>query len=138
MADKILAVEINAFFHFADSTRMPRFLNTEMKNHTVRVGSEATFACIVEHLGYYKVAWLHSEKGTLAVYPSVITHNDRISVKHDNRHAYYLHLRDIQESDAGKYICQLNTDPAISIGGSLNVVGKFSACSVINAPLVPN
>ena len=125
MADKILAVEINAFFHFADSTRMPRFLNTEMKNHTVRVGSEATFACIVEHLGYYKVAWLHSEKGTLAVYPSVITHNDRISVKHDNRHAYYLHLRDIQESDAGKYICQLNTDPAISIGGSLNVVGKL-------------
>ena len=104
---------------------MPRFLNTEMKNHTVRVGSEATFACIVEHLGSYKVAWLHSEKGTLAVYPSVITHNDRISVKHDNRHAYYLHLRDIQESDAGKYICQLNTDPAISIGGSLNVVGKL-------------
>ena len=95
-----------------------------MKNHTVRVGSEATFACIVEHLGSYKVAWLHSEKGTLAVYPSVITQNDRISVRHDNRYAYSLHLRDIQESDAGKYICQLNTDPAISIRGSLNVVGK--------------
>ncbi len=53
------------------------------------------------------MAWLHSEKGTLAVYPNVITQNDRISLKHDNRHAYYLHLRDIQESDAGKYICQV-------------------------------
>ena len=68
------------------------------------------------------MAWLHSEKGTLAVHPNVIAHNDRISLKHDNRHAYYLHLRNIQESDAGKYICQLNTDPVVSIRGSLNVV----------------
>ena len=73
------------------------------------------------------MAWLHSEKGTLAVYPNVITQNDRISLKHDNRHAYYLHLRDIQESDAGKYICQLNTDPVVSIRGSLNVVGKYNS-----------
>ena len=77
------------------------------------------------HYFLFQVAWLHSEKGTLAVYPNVITQNDRISLKHDNRYAYYLHLRDIQESDAGKYICQLNTDPAISIGGGLNVVGKL-------------
>ena len=118
-------VHLIFYIHFfADSGHSPVFMNTEMKNHTVRVGSEATFACIVEHLGTYKVAWLHSEKGTLAVYPSVITQNDRISVRHDNRYAYSLHLRDIQESDAGKYICQLNTDPAISIRGSLNVVGK--------------
>ena len=26
----------------------------------------------------FRVAWLHSEKGTLAVYPTVITQNDRI------------------------------------------------------------
>ena len=109
---------------FPGSTRSPQFMNDEMQNHTVRVGSEATFSCTVEHLNTYKVAWLHSEKGTLAVYPTVISHNNRISVRHDNRHAYYLHLRDIQESDAGKYICQLNTDPAISVRGSLNVVGK--------------
>ena len=111
-------------FFFSGSTRIPQFMNDEMQNHTVRVGSEATFSCTVEHLNTYKVAWLHSEKGTLAVYPTVISHNNRISVRHDNRHAYYLHLRDIQESDAGKYICQLNTDPAISVRGSLNVVGK--------------
>ena len=75
------------------------------------------------------MAWLHSEKGTLAVHPNVIAHNDRISLKHDNRHAYYLHLRNIQESDAGKYICQLNTDPVVSIRGSLNVVGKYNSKS---------
>ncbi len=70
------------------------------------------------------MAWLHSIKGTIAVYPHVIMQNDRISLKHDNRLAYYLKLKDIKESDAGKYICQINTDPAISIGGSLNVVGN--------------
>lgn len=40
---------------FADSTRVPRFKFAEMQNHTVRVGSEATFACIVEQLGTSKV-----------------------------------------------------------------------------------
>ena len=64
------------------------------------------------------MAWLHSEKGTLAVYPNVITQNDRISLKHDNRHAYYLHLRDIQESDAGKYICQVEWAIKGSLGFS--------------------
>ena len=42
-------------FYFADSSRVPRFKFRQMQNHTVRVGSEATFACIVEHLGGYKV-----------------------------------------------------------------------------------
>lgn len=43
------------YIPFADSTRVPRFKFAEMQNHTVRVGSEATFACIVEQLGTYKV-----------------------------------------------------------------------------------
>ena len=40
---------------FADSARVPRFKFAEMQNHTVRVGSEASFACIVEQLGSNKV-----------------------------------------------------------------------------------
>ena len=35
-----------------------------------------------------KVAWLHNQKGTLAVHPAVIIHNDRISVSDDNRSDY--------------------------------------------------
>ena len=35
-----------------------------------------------------KVAWLHNQKGTLAVHPAVIIHNDRISVSDDNRYDY--------------------------------------------------
>ena len=81
--------------------------------------------CQPKHLPtlYLQVAWLHSEKGTLAVYPHVITQNDRISVSSDHRNTYNLKLRDIRESDAGVYICQINTGPAISISGALTVVG---------------
>ncbi len=43
-----------------------------------------------------QVAWLHSEKGTLAVHPHVITQNDRISVSSDHRNTYNLKLRDIR------------------------------------------
>jgi hypothetical protein len=88
----------------------------------------AQFSCTVENLGpHYKVAWLHSEKGTLAVYPVVITQNERVSVSHDNRETYYLRIEDIQEADEGKYICQINTGPAISIGGALSVVGEHGS-----------
>jgi hypothetical protein len=41
------------------------------------------------------------------VHPHVITQNDRISVSSDHRNTYNLKLRDIRESDAGIYICQV-------------------------------
>jgi len=47
-----------------------------------------------------QVAWLHSEKGTLAVHPHVITQNDRISVSSDHRNTYNLKLRDIRYTEA--------------------------------------
>ena len=69
-------------------TRPPRFIHASLNNHTERVGNAVQFSCTVEHLGDHKVAWLHSEKGTLAVYPLVITQNNRMSVSFDNRATY--------------------------------------------------
>ena len=88
----------------------------------MRVGSDVQFSCTVNHLGPYLVAWLHAEKGTLAVFPTVVTKNNRVSVSYDNRATFHLRLHDVQESDAGKYICQINTEPMMSISGSLSVV----------------
>ncbi len=51
----------------------PSFGQTSLSNHTVRVGDRVQFSCVVNHLGKYKVAWLHSEKDLLAVHPIVIT-----------------------------------------------------------------
>ena len=49
-----------------------------------------------------------------------------MSVSYDNRATYTLKLTDIEVGDAGKYICQINTGPVISISGHLNVVGKYN------------
>ena len=41
-----------------------------------------------------------------------------------SRDSWFLNIRGVQESDAGKYICQLNTERPISISGTLSVVGN--------------
>ncbi|CAB4056030.1 HNT [Lepeophtheirus salmonis] len=105
-----------------DEEKTPVLIGDALQNFTARVGNDVTFGCSVKHLGSYRVAWLHSVKGTLAVHPHVITHNNRISVSHDNRETYFLQLKNVKESDAGNYICQLNTGPPISIRGALHVV----------------
>lgn len=119
-------IEASLRLHETDGSKMqqlPRFQQTQLSNYTMRVGKTVQFSCTVGNLGpLYKVAWLHSEKGTLAVHPSVITQNDRVSVSHDSRETYNLRIADIQEGDAGKYICQINTGPVMSISGTLNVV----------------
>ena len=37
-----------------------------------------------------------------------------------------LHINNIQESDRGWYMCQINTDPMVSERGFLEVVGKIT------------
>ena len=103
----------------------PKFGQSDLSNFTVRVGTPLQFSCTVENLGNYKVAWLHSDKGILAVHPVVVTQNERITVSFDSRSTYHLKVDNIQEADAGKYICQINTEPMTSISGSLNVVGTL-------------
>jgi len=52
-------------------------------------------------------------------------------VSSDQRITYRLKLRDIRETDAGVYICQINTGNVISISGTLSVVGKNFTLSVL-------
>jgi len=99
----------------------PNFMKP-LSNYTVRVGNEVTFTCQVQNNTNYKVAWLHSEKGIIAVYPDMVAQNDRFTSSFDNRDSWFLMIKEVQESDAGKYICQLNTERPISISGTLSVV----------------
>ena len=71
------------------------------------------------------MAWLHSQKGIIAVFPDMLAQNERFSSTFDNRDSWFLNIERVQESDAGKYICQLNTEKPISISGTLSVVGKY-------------
>ncbi|XP_050296725.1 lachesin-like isoform X2 [Anthonomus grandis grandis] len=76
-----------------------------------------------EHHGTWPVAWLRVDTQTiLTIQNHVITKNHRIAVTQTEHRNWYLHIRDVRESDMGWYMCQINTDPMKSQMGYLNVV----------------
>ena len=79
-------------------------------------------------LGYYdhtQVAWIHYDRSAiLTVQNNVITRNPRIGVSHDGHSVWNLHIRDVERSDEGQYMCQINTDPMRHRSGYFEVVGN--------------
>ncbi|XP_049821741.1 lachesin isoform X2 [Aethina tumida] len=101
---------------------MPKFIGPIL-NITVPVGREAVLECGVDNLSTFKVAWLRVDTQTiLTIHSHVITKNHRIAVTHSEHRTWYLHIRDVRETDRGWYMCQINTDPMKSQVGYLNVV----------------
>ncbi|XP_024946078.1 neurotrimin isoform X2 [Cephus cinctus] len=100
----------------------PKF-KEPIANVTAPVGREAILSCIVQDLAGYKVAWLRVDTQTiLTIANHVITKNHRIGVTHSDHHTWFLHIREVRESDRGWYMCQINTDPMKSQIGYLEVV----------------
>ncbi|XP_076304917.1 lachesin-like [Tachypleus tridentatus] len=92
-------------------------------NITVAVGRTASLKCVVEDLGLYRVAWLRVESKTiLTIHHHVITRNYRIDLSHSDHRNWVLHIKNVQESDRGGYMCQINTVPMKSQVGYLDVV----------------
>lgn len=78
---------------------------------------------MVDDLSTYKVAWLRVDTQTiLTIHSHVITKNHRIGVSHSDQRTWYLHIKEVRESDRGWYMCQINTDPMKSQVGFLDVV----------------
>ena len=58
------------------------------------------------------MAWIKADaKAILAIHEHVITNNDRLSVTHNDYNTWTLNIRNVKMEDAGKYMCQVNTDP---------------------------
>ncbi|XP_067120233.1 lachesin-like isoform X2 [Centruroides vittatus] len=92
-------------------------------NVTVPVGRDAKMKCVVNRLGSYRVAWLRVESKTiLTIHRHVITRNYRINLSHSEHKNFILHINNVQESDIGGYMCQINTVPMKSQVGYLDVV----------------
>ncbi|KAJ8674635.1 hypothetical protein QAD02_010421 [Eretmocerus hayati] len=99
------------------------FFNESIANQTIPVGRDAVLSCVVENLSNFRVAWLRVDTQTiLTIATFVITKNHRITATHIDRRTWYLHIKEVQVSDAGEYMCQINTDPMINQVGYLNVV----------------
>ncbi|CAL4103782.1 unnamed protein product, partial [Meganyctiphanes norvegica] len=101
---------------------LPQFLE-QVPNITVTVGRDALLSCTVEKLKNFKVAWVQVDTQTiLTIHKQVITRNPRISLLHDDHRSWHLQLKNVQESDRGWYMCQVNTDPMRSRQGFVDVV----------------
>lgn len=104
---------------------LPRFAET-IPNITVTVGRDALLGCVVDNLNKYQVAWVRVDTQTiLSIHHSVISQNARISLTYNDHRSWYLHIRDVEESDRGWYMCQVNTNPMRSRQGYLQVVGAY-------------
>ena len=70
------------------------------------------------------MGWVQANsKAIQAIGTHVITHNERISVSHDEfKRKWMLHIAKAQLEDAGPYMCQLNTEPMKYMMGVLNVI----------------
>ncbi|XP_031778662.1 lachesin isoform X1 [Nasonia vitripennis] len=111
-----------------------------MSNITVPRGRDATFTCVVNNLGGYRVspsssasgdhgganprvAWIKADtKAILAIHEHVITNNARLSVTHNDFNTWTLSIKDTRPEDRGTYMCQVNTDPMKSQSAHLEVV----------------
>ncbi|KAI5712380.1 hypothetical protein M8J75_007836 [Diaphorina citri] len=119
---------------------MPRFAEP-VANVTATVGKEALMACVVENLREYKVAWVKMITQTiLSIHHKVVTQNKRVSITFNDHRSWFLHLRDVQETDRGWYMCQINTVPMTSQKGtSTDVVVREGTevtleCSAVGYP----
>ncbi|CAH0724775.1 unnamed protein product, partial [Brenthis ino] len=83
-----------------------------LQNVTIAQGRDATFTCVVNNLGGYRVAWIKADtKAILAIHEHVITNNARLSVTHNDYNTWTLNIRGVKREDRGQYMCQVNTDP---------------------------
>ncbi|KAL1420868.1 hypothetical protein MTO96_004247 [Rhipicephalus appendiculatus] len=101
---------------------LPEFAEP-VPNVSAIVGRTVKLPCVVNNLGQYRVAWLRVESKTiLTIHKSVITQNYRVHLSPSDR-TWLLVIDNVQESDRGGYMCQVNTVPMRSQVGYLDVLG---------------
>ena len=72
-----------------------------------------------------QVAWVRVDTQTvLTMSEHVITKNHRIKVSEPDSNVWRLEISDIRRTDAGHYMCQINTDPMQSQLAYLDVMGQ--------------
>ena len=62
----------------------------------------------------------------VAIHEHLVTRIPRFSASHDSERTWSLHIRKAQSEDAGRYMCQVNSNPMITQVGIVDVVGITS------------
>ncbi len=92
------------------------------------VGRDAHLVCYVENAKNYKIAWIRIDTQTiLSMNEMVISRNHRFSVAQtEGGREWHLFIKDVKPSDQAWYMCQINSDPMMSITGYLEIKGKIT------------
>lgn len=80
-------------------------------NVTVIAGKTAILPCTVENLAGHKVVWTDRFSTLLTYDIGRIIDDDRIGIERPFTNDWNLLIHDVKYSDAGKYVCQINTTP---------------------------
>ncbi|KAI9552050.1 hypothetical protein GHT06_022387 [Daphnia sinensis] len=120
----------------AQHTALPRVSFAEpVPNITVAVGRDAALSCVVDNLGSHRVAWVHLDRQMiLTIHRQVVARIGRFSVSYDHQRTWHLHIRGVQQEDAGRYMCQVNSEPMISQVGHVHVVVPPSVIDEDSSP----
>ncbi|XP_071034584.1 lachesin [Parasteatoda tepidariorum] len=115
------------FFILPDSSlanlaKLPSFAEP-IPNVTAAVGREAVLQCTIDDLDSFKVAWVKVDTETLlSFHTHVVPRDSRLKVTNSNSdRQWFLHIKNLNVSDRGIYMCQINTEPMISQEGYLDV-----------------
>ncbi|CAL4122656.1 unnamed protein product, partial [Meganyctiphanes norvegica] len=85
--------------------------------------SRSVVLCTLDSQCSQYVGWIHLRRQMIvAVHTRLITRISRYSVTHDSHKTWTLHVNGVTEDDRGYYMCQINTDPALSQVGYMQVV----------------
>ncbi|XP_046631459.1 lachesin-like isoform X2 [Daphnia pulicaria] len=70
----------------------------------------------------------------LTIHRQVVARIGRFSVSYDHQRTWHLHIRGVQQEDAGRYMCQVNSEPMISQVGHVHVVVPPSVIDEDSSP----
>ena len=102
-------------------TISPKMLS---KNHSYKVvkGASQVLECKVENLGRFVILWRKGDR-ILSAGRLLIRKDGKVTVTK----SYELKLRDIEETDAGEYVCEVDVfGQTKEVRHTLEVWGKFN------------
>lgn len=102
----------------------PRFVEGQKTDVYVGVGETARLACAVKRVQDKSVLWVRFRDLHILTFDhTVFTADPRVSLKMDNS-SFVLNIKKAQVSDTGRYECQINTEPKMSMFFNLTVIDQ--------------
>lgn len=98
----------------------PKVMDDNPITITVVQGQTAILPCTVDpkyteqHKDQYKVVWVSPKTTAISIEDRRMINDMRISVERPYLRDWNLHIRNVSITDAGTYMCQLNTEPVKS------------------------